>query len=80
MSLTRAIYWAGVTALLYLLFLAVFYTANVTTIYLIRGPGPLTPDVLTYLFMRDVVVCIPITIVSTVIFALMMRRRRERRR
>ncbi len=73
MSLKRVLYWAGVTAQLYVLFVIVFYVANVVTIFIIRGATPLTADVLRYLFIRDAIVCIPITMVGTVVFAFMMR-------
>ncbi len=73
MSLMRISYWAGVTAALYVLFVIVFYVSNVVTIFLIRGSEPLTVEVLRYLFVRDAIVCIPLTMVGTVVFAFMMR-------
>ena len=73
MSLKRISYWAGVMAALYVLFVIIFYVSNVVTIFVIRGPAPLTADVLRSLFVRDAIVCIPLTMVGTVVFAFMMR-------
>ena len=77
MSLRAVLKWIGVTAQLYVLFVAVFYGANVAAIIAIRGLQPLNADVLRTLFVRDAFVCVPITIVGTFVYAFMMRRIRR---
>jgi hypothetical protein len=74
MSLRAVLKWIGVMAQLYVLFVLVFYGANVAAIIAIRGLQPLNADVLRYLFVRDAFVCIPITIIGTFVYAFLMRR------
>ena len=75
----RVLHGIGITAQLYVLFVLVFYGSNIATIIAIRGYAPLTWDVLQYIFVRDAIVCIPIAIVGTFVYAFFMRRIQRRR-
>lgn len=74
----RFFWWLGVAAQLYVLFVAIFYSTNIATILAIRGYAPLTWEVMRAIFVRDALMCIPITIAGLFVFAFVTRRFRRR--
>jgi hypothetical protein len=75
--MTRVIRWIGFTALLYAVCVVFFFSSNIATIMAIRGPAPLTWEVMQAIFVRDALVCIPIAILGSFlvpVFSRMFRR------
>lgn len=66
----------GFVLALYVGCVVLFYASNVAAILALRGPAPLTWDVLRFLFVRDALVSIPITIVAAVLWPMLRRQLR----
>ena len=65
--------WLGIAAQLYVLFNAIFFTANVSTIIALRGFDVLSTDALFQIFARGAMICIGFTLVGCVIMAFILR-------
>ncbi len=70
--------WIGIAAQLYVAFTLIFFAFNVATILVIRGPEPLTPAVLSYIFARDALMAIGLAALGCVFMAYFMRSLRRR--
>jgi uncharacterized membrane protein (DUF4010 family) len=65
--------WLGIAAQLYVLFNAIFFISNVSTIILIRGFDWITPDALFQIFARGAMICIGFAIAGCIITGLVAR-------
>lgn len=70
--------WLGIAAQLYVAFTVIFFAFNVGTILVIRGPEPLTPEVLAYIFARDALMAVGLAALGCVFMAYFMRSLRLR--
>ena len=70
--------WVGIAAQLYVAFTLIFVAFNVSTIVMIRGWEPLTPDVLYYIFARDALISVGLAALGCVFMAYFMRSLRRR--
>jgi len=69
--------WLGIAAQLYVLFNAIFFVSNVSTIILIRGFAWLTPDALFQIFARGAMICIGFTAAGCIVMVFVLRSLRK---
>ena len=70
--------WLGIAAQLYVAFTVIFVAFNVSTIVMIRGWEPLTPDVLKYIFARDALMAVGLAALGCLFMAYFLRSLRRR--
>jgi hypothetical protein len=71
--MARVVRWIGFAVLLYPLCVFFAFASNIATILAIRGLEPLTAEVMSAIFVRDALLCIPIAIVATFLVPLFAR-------